>query len=176
MYACNMHWGAAAVAGGEAGWVLHQGSMLLLAQRPQWLASGWGSGCHTWARQGAPGEVGRRGEAVGRHGRAGGVAWGDRPSTVERAIEQAQWGDQRSRCRQGGRQRTEHVSHLLLLSLSKRHNGREDVDTIIKKMSPRRADVYWAGMQAHEGTSGRTDALHVSFPIFLTLTKYIRIY
>ena len=33
-----------------------------------------------------------------------------------------------------------------------------------KKTSRRRAEVYWAGMQAHEWTPGRTDALHVAFP------------
>jgi hypothetical protein len=47
----SMHQGTVAVVGGKAGGLPCQGPTLLLAQRPQWLASGRGGGHHTWARQ-----------------------------------------------------------------------------------------------------------------------------
>jgi hypothetical protein len=101
----------------------------------------------------------QRQEAAGQHDRAReGATRGDRrrrsgpQSRSSGATDRAEVGGHR-RCGS----RVKQVPRLLLLSLSKRRNGRDGRGCRNKKTRGRRAGVYWAGMQTHEGASGRTD-------------------
>jgi hypothetical protein len=106
-------------------------------------AVGWGSGAGEGTARGTiDGGVGRR---------AGATGW---PTEQEQAGSPSTRGAARNRS-------------LVPFSFPYPTIATEETDTdmIIKKMSGRRAEVYWAGiyMQAHEGASGWTKALYVAF-------------
>jgi hypothetical protein len=133
-----LHRGVAAIAGGKARGLLHQGPTLLLAQRPQWLASGRGSSRHAWARRCSRRQAKRVAEhkrwqeTAGRRGGAG-AARGDRR---QRSGPQSRSSRATDRVGVGGvavdvRRKAEQVSRLLLF-LSNRRDGIDE----------RCADIY----------------------------------